>query len=46
MPASAATCRILNQSGTENAEETATHVIRDGIVVTHKMIVLPDGSVI
>jgi glucose-1-phosphate adenylyltransferase len=38
--------RIINQAGVENAEETATHVIRDGVVVTHKVITLPDGSVI
>ena len=29
-----------------DSEETSTHVIRDGIVVTHKSVVLPDGSVI
>ena len=38
--------RIVNQTGAENAEETSTHVIRDGVVVTHKMTVLPDGTVI
>ena len=38
--------RITNQAGVENAEETATHVIRDGVVVTHKVITLPDGAVI
>jgi glucose-1-phosphate adenylyltransferase len=38
--------RIVNQTGAENAEETPTHVIRDGVVVTHKMIALPDGTVI
>ena len=38
--------RIVNQTGAENAEETSTHVIRDGVVVTHKSIILPDGAVI
>jgi glucose-1-phosphate adenylyltransferase len=38
--------RIVNQTSAEEAEETSTHVIRDGVVVTHKMIVLPDGTVI
>jgi glucose-1-phosphate adenylyltransferase len=38
--------RIVNQTGAEDAEETTTHVIRDGVVVTHKMITLPDGTVI
>lgn len=38
--------RIVNQAGVENAEETLTHVIRDGVVVTHKVITLPDGTVI
>jgi glucose-1-phosphate adenylyltransferase len=38
--------RIVNQIGAENAEETSTHVIRDGVVVTHKMAILSDGTVI
>jgi glucose-1-phosphate adenylyltransferase len=38
--------RIINQAGVETAEETPTHVIRDGVVVTHKVITLPDGTVI
>jgi glucose-1-phosphate adenylyltransferase len=38
--------RIVNQAGAEDAEETPTHVIRDGVVVTHKFIVLPDGTMI
>ena len=32
--------------GDENSEDPPTHVIRDGIVVTHKIAILPDGSVI
>ncbi len=38
--------KIVNQDGAKDAEETTTHVIRDGIVVTHKSIILPDGAVI
>jgi glucose-1-phosphate adenylyltransferase len=38
--------RIVNQHGAQDAEETPTHVIRDGVVVTHKSIVLPDGAVV
>lgn len=36
--------RIVNKAGATDGEETATHVIRDGIVVTHKNIVLPDDA--
>lgn len=38
--------RILNQSGVDSFEEASTHVIRDGVVVTHKGVTLPDGTVI
>lgn len=36
--------RIINPTGATESEETATHVIRDGIVVTHRDIVLPDNT--
>ena len=38
--------RIVNEAGIDNTEGSSTHVIRDGIVVTHKFIILADGSVI
>ncbi len=38
--------RIINQAGHDHIEETPTHVIRDGIVVTHKGIVIEDGTLI
>jgi glucose-1-phosphate adenylyltransferase len=38
--------KILNKAGNDGPEEFPTHVIRDGIVVTHKLITLPDGAVI
>jgi glucose-1-phosphate adenylyltransferase len=38
--------RIINQGKAENTDESPTHMIRDGIVVTHKFITLADGSVI
>ncbi len=36
--------RIINPSGASETEETPTHVIRDGIVVTHKNIILADNA--
>ncbi len=38
--------KIVNKAGEDNSEHPTTHVIRDGIVVTHKSVILPDGSVI
>jgi glucose-1-phosphate adenylyltransferase len=38
--------KIINAAGVEHSDDFPTHVIRDGIVVTHKFIALPDGSVI
>jgi glucose-1-phosphate adenylyltransferase len=38
--------RIVNKAEVENGEDLSTHVIRDGIVVTHKSVTFPDGSVI
>jgi glucose-1-phosphate adenylyltransferase len=38
--------RIVNQAGIDHSDEFLTHVIRDGIVVTHKLATLPDGTVI
>ena len=38
--------RIVNKAGDDDSEEPTTHVIRDGIVVTHKSVILPEGSVI
>jgi glucose-1-phosphate adenylyltransferase len=36
--------RIVNKGGVDSTEESATHVIRDGIVVTMKNITFPDGT--
>lgn len=38
--------RIVNKAAADSMEEAATHVIRDGVVVTHKNITLPDGTAI
>jgi glucose-1-phosphate adenylyltransferase len=38
--------KIINQVGTDNSEELATSVIRDGVVVIPKDSILVDGSVI
>jgi glucose-1-phosphate adenylyltransferase len=38
--------RILNEAGTVDSEERATHVIRDGIVVIPKSTILSDGTTI
>jgi glucose-1-phosphate adenylyltransferase len=38
--------KIVNPTGMEHADGSASHVIRDGIVVTQKFITLTDGSVI
>ncbi len=38
--------RIISKGDADSTEESATHVIRDGIVVTHKNITLPDGTAI
>src|SRR5262249_20917107 len=43
-PRLARNVRTATQARAEDAEETPTHVIGDGIVVTHKFIVLPDGT--
>ncbi len=38
--------KIINQAGTVDSEERATHVVRDGIVVIPKLTVLCDGTAI
>ena len=39
--------KIVNKSGAaESSDEADTHVIRDGIVVTQKSAIFPDGTVI
>jgi len=40
------TTSLARSLGVENADEAPTHVIRDGIIVTHKTSVLPDGAVV
>ena len=38
--------KIINQAGTVDSEERATHLVRDGIVVIPKLTVLSDGTAI
>jgi glucose-1-phosphate adenylyltransferase len=38
--------KIVNQAGTVDSEEHATHVVRDGIVVIPKLTLLCDGTAI
>ena len=38
--------KVTNQRGTQDSEESPTHVIRDGVVVIPKAAILRDGTVI
>jgi glucose-1-phosphate adenylyltransferase len=38
--------KIINQLGTVDSEERATHLVRDGIVVIPKLTILSDGTAI
>jgi glucose-1-phosphate adenylyltransferase len=38
--------KIINQAGTVDSEERATHLVRDGVVVIPKLTVLCDGTII
>jgi glucose-1-phosphate adenylyltransferase len=38
--------RVTNDRGTQESEEHATHVIRDGVIVIPKFATLTDGTVI
>jgi glucose-1-phosphate adenylyltransferase len=38
--------RVINESGTVDADDQPTHVIRDGVVVIPKSTILTDGTLI